>query len=416
MLARIHSFLFSLFIVILGVYSLCCLAQSVSGNNHICWTPVWPVGHIVNFLGLYTIAVAWGWFRKKNSKNRSVLWQSIWFGVVRRILILRLARGAFLCFSGFWLALLSFFVAYASYYHFISAISFCADNAGAYELAEWLYRKSPDREPGQSIGISKFSNVPESEHERLCRNTAVAKIYGDNSAEIARRFFFVGTNIEMCTPEQKGYNDFAFSWFEKSYLVARAHNYNGVALDDLCQMAIIKFDTERPSSCLPYIVQASELISLFPESYIAMSGNSSCLLPYLAAQCGEAELAKTFKKTAPLLAQRKVFLDATSVVILMFSATLPTLCSRLGLITPLLIDLLLIILYRRSNRSFVRSTDLPTSMAALNRLIDIDLYRGNYPAALRHSESLLHLVGVIRPDSGIMLEPGSIQFLNNDGS
>lgn len=45
--------------------------------------------------------------------------------------------------------------------------------------------------------ISKFSSVPESEHERLCRNTAVAKIYGANSAEIALRLFFVGMNIEV---------------------------------------------------------------------------------------------------------------------------------------------------------------------------------------------------------------------------
>lgn len=113
----------------------------------------------------------------------------------------------------------------------------------------------------------------------------------------------------------------------------------------------------------------------------------------MAAKCGDAELAKTFEKMAPPIAPRKGFLDATSIVILMPLAVVPTLCSRLGLITPFLINLLLIVLYRRSNRSFVRSTDLRTSMAALNRLIDIDLYRGNYPAALRHSESLLQLVG-----------------------
>jgi hypothetical protein len=118
--------------------------------------------------------------------------------------------------------------------------------------------------PVNLSGISKFSSVPESEHERLWRNTAVAKIYGANSAEIARRLFFVGMNIEVSTPGEQGYNDFAFSWFEKSYVVARAHDYNGVALDDLCQMALIKYDTKNPTSCLPYIVQASELISLFP--------------------------------------------------------------------------------------------------------------------------------------------------------
>ena len=416
MLGRIHSFLFGLFIVIVGVYSLCSLANTVCGNNHLCWTSVWPVGQIINFLGFYSIAVAWGYRRKTKSKKTFALWQSIWLGVVRRYLILRLARGTFLCFSSLCLALMSFAFAYGSCYQFISAISLCADNAGAYELAEWLYRKSPDREAGQSMGISKFSDVPESEHERFCRNTAVAKIYGDNSAEIARRFSFVGMNIEMSTPGEKGYNDFAFSWFEKSYVVALAHNYHGVALDDLCQMAIIKFDTEKPSSCLPYIVQASELISRYPEAFIAMSGNSSSLLPYMAAQCGDAELAKTFKNTTPQIAPRKGFLDATSVAILMPLAVVPSLCSRLGLITPLLVNLFLIVLYRRSNRSLVRSTDLPTCLAALNRLINIDLYRGNYAAALSHSDSLLQLVGVIRPDSGIMLGPGSIQIVNADGN
>ncbi len=416
MLARIHSFLFSLLIVIVGVYSLCSLANSLFGNNHVCWTSVWPVGQLISFLCFYSIAVAWACLRQTKSKRKFALWQSIWSGVVRRYLILRLAIGTFLCFSSFWLALMSLVFAYASYYQFISAISLCADNTGNYELAEWLYRKSPDRESGQSMGISKFSDVPESEHERLSRNTAVAKIYGDNSAEIARRLFFVGMNIEMSTPDQKGYNDFAFSWFEKSYVVARAHNYNGVALDDLCQMALIKYDTVNPSSCLPYIVQASELISLFPKSFFAMSGNSSSLLPYMAAQCGDSELAKTFKNIARPISPRKGFRDATSIAILMPLAIVPSLCSRLGLITPLLIDLFLIVLYRRSNRSLIKSADLPTSMTALNRLIDIDLCRGNYQAALSHSESLLHLVGVIRPDSGIMLKPGSIQFVNADGN
>ena len=33
----------------------------------------------------------------------------------------------------------------------------------------------------------------------------------------------------------------------------------------------------------------------------------------------------------------------------------------------------------------------------------------------RHSESLLQLVGVVRPDSGIMLEPGSMQIVNANG-
>lgn len=393
MLGRIHSFLFVSFIVLVGVFSLSSLANAWCGYNHVCWTYVLPVGSTVKFLVLYSIAVAWGCLRKTKSKKKIVLWRSIWLGVVRRYLILRSVRGLFLCYSSICLALLSFAFGSGSCCQFISAISLCADNAGAYELAEWLYRKSPDRKTGQSMGISKFSSVPESEHERLCRNTAVAKIYGANSAEIARRLFFVGMNIEMSTPDQKGYNDFAFSWFEKSYVVARAHNYNGVALDDLCQMALIKYDTKNPTSCLPYIVQASELISLFPESFIAMSGNSSSLLPYMAAKCGDAELAKTFEKMAPPIAPRKGFLDATSIAILMPLAVVPTLCSRLGLITPFLINLLLIVLYRRSNRSFVRSTDLRTSMAALNRLIDIDLYRGNYPAALRHSESLLQLVG-----------------------
>ncbi len=416
MLGRIHSFLFGSFIVIVGVFSLSCLAQAWCGYDHVCWTSVLSVGFTVKLLLLYSIAVAWGYRRKTKSKKKFALWQSIWLGVVRRYLILSLARGAFLCFSSLCLALMSFAFAYGSCYQFISAISLCADNAGAYELAEWLYRKSPGRKTGQSMGISKFSDVPESEHERLCRNKAVAKIYGDNSAEIAGRLFFVGMNIEMSTPEQKGYNDFAFSWFEKSYVVARAHNYNGVALDDLCQMAIIKFDTEKPSSCLPYIVQASELISRYPEAFIAMSGNSSSLLPYMAAQCGDAELAKTFKNTATLIAPRKGFLDATSIVILMASVAVPPLCSRLGLITPLLINLFLIVLYRRSNGSLGRSTDLTTCMAALNRLIDIDLYRGNYAAALSHSDSLLQLVGVIRSDSGIMLEPGSIQIVNADGN
>ncbi len=416
MLGRIHSFLFNSFIVLVGVFSLSCLANAWCGYDHVCWTSVQPVGPTVIFLVLYSIAIAWACLRKTKSKKKNALWQSIWLGVVRRYLILRLARGTFLCFSSVFLALLSLTFAYGGCCQFISAISLCADNAGAYELAEWLHRKSPGRKTGQSMGISKFSDVPESEHERLCRNKAVAKIYGDNSAEIARRLFFVGMNIEMSTPDQKGYNDFAFSWFEKSYLVARAHHYNGVALDDLCQMAIIKFDTEKPSSCLPYIVQASELISLFPESFLAMNGNSSSLLPYMAAQCGDAELAKTFKNTAPPIAPRKGFLDATSIAILMPLAIVPSLCSRLGLITPLLINLFLIVLYRRSNRSLVRSTDLPTSMTALNRLIDIDLYRGNYPAALSHSDSLLQLVGVIKPDSGIMLEPGSIQIVNADGN
>jgi hypothetical protein len=393
MLGRIHSFLFVSFIVLVGVFSLSSLANAWCGYDHICWTSALPVDSTVKFLVLYSIAVAWGYLRKIKSKKRIELWQSIWLGVVRRYLILRLFRGAFLCYSGVCLALLSFFFAYGGCCQFISAISLCADNAGAYELAEWLYRKSPDRKTGQSMGISKFSSVPESEHERLWRNTAVAKIYGANSAEIARRLFFVGMNIEVSTPGEQGYNDFAFSWFEKSYVVARAHDYNGVALDDLCQMALIKYDTKNPTSCLPYIVQASELISLFPESFIAMSEHSSSLLPYMAAKCGDAELAKTFKKMAPPIAPRKGFLDATSIAILMPLAVVPTLCSRLGLITPFLINLLLIVLYRRSNRSFVRSTDLRTSMAALNRLIDIDLYRGNYPAALRHSESLLQLVG-----------------------
>ena len=416
MLGRIHSFLFNSFIVLVGVFLLSCLANAWCGYDHVCWTSVQPVGPTAIFLVLYSIAIAWACLRKTKSKKRFALWQSIWLAVVRRYLILRLARGTFFCFSSVFLALLSLTFAYGGCCQFISAISLCADNAGAYELSEWLYRKSPGRKTGQSMGISKFSDVPEGEHERLCRNKAVAKIYGDNSAEIARRLFFVGMNIEMSTPDQKGYNDFAFSLFEKSYLVARAHNCNGVALDDLCQMAIIKFDTEKPSSCLPYIVQASELISLFPESFLAMNGNSSRLLPYMAARCGDAELAKTFKKTHPLIAPRKGFLDATSIAILMPLAIVPSLCSRLGLITPLLINLFLIVLYRRSNRSLVRSTDLPTYMTALNRLIDIDLYRGNYPAALSHSDSLLQLVGVIKPDSGIMLEPGSIQVVNADGN
>lgn len=410
MLGRIHSFLFSFFIFLVGVFWTTCLANAMCGYNHLSECSVLPAGLVVKLLALFSIAVAWSYFRKAKSKKQAALWRPIWLGVVRKYLVVRIGRDAFLCFSSLCLAIMSFFFVFSSFCQFTSAISFCADNAGDYELAERWYRDNPERKPGQSMGIKKYSSVPETEHERRCRNIAVARIYGDNSLEMARRLFFVGMNIEMSTPDQRGYNDCALSWFEKSYVVALANNYNGVALDDLCQMVLINFDSKKPSNCRPYLVNAAKLISRFPESYLAMSGNSRCLFPFMATKIGDVELAKKFREVPIPMKPRKGFLDATSVAILTASAILPLVCSRLGFITPLLIELLVIVLYRRSRSRLVRSRDLPTSMVALNRLIDLDLYRGNYSGALRHSENLLQLVGVNHHDvRGNADEPWSHQ-------
>lgn len=408
MLGRIHSFLFSFFIFLVGVFWTTCLANGMCGYNHMSECSVLPAGLAVKLLALFIIAVAWGCLRIAKTKKQAALWRSIWLGVVRKYLMIRIGRDAFLCFSSLCLVVLSFFFVHGSYFQLISAISFYADNAGDYELAERWYKENPQRKSGQSMGIKKSSCVPETEHEQRCRNIAVARIYGDNSLEMARRYYFVGFNIEMSTPGQRGYNDAAFSWYEKSYVVAQAHDYNGVALDDLCQMAVIKFDSKKPSNCRSYLVQAAKLISRFPESHLAMSGNSRCLFSSIAREIGDVELAKKFREVAITIKPHKGFFDATSVAILMASAILPLVCSRLGFITPLLIELFVIVLYRRSKRGLVRSTDLPTSMTALNRLIDLDLYRGNYSGALRHSENLLQLVGVNHHDvRGYADEPWS---------
>ncbi len=408
MLGRIHSFLFSFFIFLVGVFWTTCLANAMCGYDHLSECSVLPAGLAVKLLALFSIAVAWGCLRIAKTKKQAALWRSIWLGVVRKYLMIRIGRDAFLCFSSLCLVVLSFFFVHGSYFQLISAISFYADNAGDYEFSERWYKENPQRKSGQSMGIRKSSCEPESEQERQCRNIAVARVYGDNSLEMARRYYFVGFNIEMSTPGQRGYNDAAFSWFEKSYVVAQAHDYNGVALDDLCQMAVIKFDSKKPSNCQPYLVQAFRLISRFPESYLAMSGISHGLFSSIASEMGDVELAKKFGEIAAPIKPRKGFLDATSVAILMPLAILPPVCSRLGFITPLLIELLVIVLYRRSRSRSVRSRDLPTSMAALNRLIDLDLYRGNYSGALRHSENLLQLVGVNHHDlRGYADEPWS---------
>ena len=108
MLGRIHSFLFSFFVFLVGVFWTTCLANAMCGYDHLSECSVLPVGLAVKLLALFSIAVTWGCLRIAKTKKQAALWRSIWLGLVRKYLMIRIGRDAFLCFSSLCLVVISF--------------------------------------------------------------------------------------------------------------------------------------------------------------------------------------------------------------------------------------------------------------------------------------------------------------------
>jgi hypothetical protein len=79
---------------------------------------------------------------------------------------------------------------------FTSAATLC-DSFGKYELAERLFRLNPWRDRyWSSSAVWRVSSAPETDKQREERNLAVSTIYGAESAEMARRYKFLGDNLQ----------------------------------------------------------------------------------------------------------------------------------------------------------------------------------------------------------------------------
>ncbi len=310
---------------------------------------------------------------------------SIWAVIAKDYPILAMARSLFLVFSSLIFVVFSTSYLWFSFRDADRSLAFTADALGGHELAERIYSLQRLREPGLNLAI--WLNRAEPEATRLARNAAVAKVYGPESLEMARRYYAVGLTLEPKNTDQLSTYE-AYPWFEKSLPIFYRHHADRRCIDALSQMAIIQSAKEHKDEARSLVVEASRLLSS------SDAGKSYYLgvLSGIAKDLGEEKLSKAFRLKSSLasttLSSDYIISDALYVSLAL------SLAFSVGPFSRFFEQFLLPKLYSRYNKLHLTTGNADESLTALNRLIDLDLYRGNVARAFALSTRLCRSVGL----------------------
>lgn len=283
------------------------------------------------------------------------------------------------------------FLVWCSIFHHASRAASCVADVLGYDLlAEQIYCLNPDLGADQSLGIWQTSFMLEPEILRLKRNGAVAAVHGPDSLQLARRYYFVGTNIEMTTGPKKPYPLEAYYWFFQSYVLYWQNNDYEGCIDSLCQMSLVMYDNGMVQEAKALIVHASK----FFHGLDAIGGreclSSREMFSYLITKVGLSELSSSFAKPTRESCRSELGSDIIPIVLLGLCAGFSAAATE---------NLLLRRIYADSKDRLSRSMDEQSLSDALNKLIAIELYCGNIGRASEHSRNLLKVVGLDNEDS-----------------
>lgn len=340
-------------------------------------------------MALLPIGIGWHRIWTRHAEIEARRWQFMWLEIAKQWPVVACLRQLFLVLSS--TLLIAFAILSTPLTLTLSAES-CAsllDSAGFYELAERLYQMKLGSKPSETFSHQSCHRF-ETDKQLCQRNQAVVAVYGAGSLETTRRYYYAAIDVLM----REGYgsnNSHIFEWLEKSLRLAREQKSDEDILKALVEMAIIERIQEKYSESDRLIVEIEQLLAHSTDAR-KLSGNSRPLLHWLAEETGKTALARA-TDLQPAGRTKKRFLDATSVAIMLPLFLIFALTPSLGFVSGGFKVVILFLCFARAKTNLKNATDTKSALTALNRLITIDLYRGNFARAWQNSEKLLDLVG-----------------------
>jgi hypothetical protein len=125
---------------------------------------------------------------------------------------------------------------------FLQTTACVADLAGQHELAERLFAVCSGS--GKSVATWQTAFRREKQYTRQLRNTAVAEVYGEQSLQMAERFYFVAINLEMTAGRNQPYPSEALDWLNRSLKIFREHVDSAGVAKTQEQIALVEASLE----------------------------------------------------------------------------------------------------------------------------------------------------------------------------
>jgi hypothetical protein len=343
------------------------------------------------FVALVSLLVSWKYLRSEFNSDQK-LWDNSRFEIFQDFYAIRFVRLLAVSLSSLVILFFALFFVSTTAEHSKVPLACAAEFLGQDSLSELIFCSqdlSRFRFPYDSLAVWQSSWQTETIETRQRRNNTVAKFYGPDSLYMARRYYYIGTNLEMNADVRgKPYPLECKYWFAKALAISRKHNDCELTLLTLCQLTLYS--------------DFSETRELLSEASRNLTGARSPdhdnyleLLSYIATKVKEPELAHSFKARLNILrsAARKCKPDYFESKV-KYGVLMLSLAFSVGAGFGLFKECLLCLMYTRYSSQLSCSTSDTESSRLLNGLISLDLYRGNIDRAMSNSSRLLNLVGI----------------------
>jgi len=130
----------------------------------------------------------------------------------------------------------------------LKTASCCFEAGNQYELAEKIYQRVSYKGIYSTLATWQTRSKKEDPQREAPRNTAIANVYGNNSLQMAERYFFVASS-RMGHDDSDLYDKIAYSWFEKAEKIYEENHAPSGEIDCLSQMVFIKDSPNDLAAC-----------------------------------------------------------------------------------------------------------------------------------------------------------------------
>lgn len=335
---------------------------------------------LVIFIG---VLILW-WIRKKVKHNllKANQWRKLRIFLQRTYPILvpvqRILFFLVAILTGASIAASAFHIAHAG----TASIALALDQAKFYEAAERVYCLVPDKSlsnPEFQAGCSTIANWKtkckvESNTEIKSRNSAIAKVFGINSTEMAGRYDYIA--ITFCYEDK---DDAAIYWSKQSAKTYSLIGFPRMAASSIARLALIERDNEK---AYQYFVRAFEYSNKTSDEFIDSNMLFTLAVVANSFHDSQAEIKIKQRRSHVMSEYEKSFHEKLNLLQQMgncwyfiLAIWLATKFSRL-----ILVELL------------ARKLKSNNSIEALSNLVTLEIYRNNLQRADQHSKELLHRI------------------------
>jgi len=262
---------------------------------------------------------------------------------------------------------------------------------GNRQLAEQLFRLAPGRSQSQSSSaVWRLSQHVETLRQREGRTSAVERVYGQNSMEMARRLEFLADNLNSSDSCDLPKVDSLFKRSQELYHRLGHHGRCAELLIERC----INLVEPPPQTTLSLLGQAADELSVDPRierSWLPDLGS------YTAAKAGDIKLSHRLHM-CDLKCRSLIHNDSNSGLSIWAYTMicLHVVCVALatGLGGQFMTEFRVCRAYRKLRGSLGSAQDVHARVETYSRLIDLDLHAGDFASALQNSEELMWEVDV----------------------